>query len=80
VADAGGVYARAVLLSLGPNHSVTKGQVALDDRGLVGRVTEVGTRSARVLLITDINSRVPVTLESSRARALLVGTNGPARI
>ena len=76
VADAGGVYARAVLLSLGPNHSVTKGQVALDDRGLVGRVTEVGTRSARVLLITDINSRIPVTLESSRARAILVGTNG----
>jgi rod shape-determining protein MreC len=77
VADAGGVYARAVLLSLGPNHSVVKGQIALDDRGLVGRVSEVGARSARVLLITDINSRVPVILEGSRARALLVGTNGP---
>nr|WP_283949631.1 rod shape-determining protein MreC [Limobrevibacterium gyesilva] len=77
VADAGGVYARAVLLSLGPNHGITKGQIALDDRGLVGRVTEVGARSARVLLITDMNSRIPVILESSRARAMLVGTNGP---
>jgi len=77
VADAGGVYARAVLLSTGPNRVVTKGQIALDDRGLVGRVTEVGNRSARVLLITDINSRIPVTLETSRARAMLVGTNGP---
>jgi rod shape-determining protein MreC len=76
VADAGGVYARAVLLALGPNHSITKGQIALDDRGLVGRVTELGTRSARVLLITDLTSRIPVTLESSRARAMLVGTNG----
>jgi rod shape-determining protein MreC len=75
VADAGGVYARAVLLSTGPNRAVTKGQIALDERGLVGRVTEVGMRSARVLLITDINSRIPVTLESSRARAMLVGTN-----
>jgi rod shape-determining protein MreC len=75
VADAGGVYARAVLLSTGPNHVVTKGQIALDERGLVGRVTEVGMRSARVLLITDINSRIPVTLESSGARAMLVGTN-----
>jgi rod shape-determining protein MreC len=75
VADAGGVYARAVLLSTGPNHVVTKGQIALDERGLVGRVTEVGMRSARVLLITDINSRIPVTLEGSRARAMLVGTN-----
>ena len=77
VADAGGVYARAVLLSLGPNHGITKGQIALDERGLVGRVTEVGNRSARVLLLTDINSRIPVTLENSRARAMLVGTNGP---
>lgn len=76
VADAGGVYARAVLLSLGPNHGVTKGQVALDERGLVGRVTEIGTRSARVLLLTDMNSRIPVILENSRARAILVGNNG----
>ncbi len=76
VADAGGVYARAVLLSVGPNHSVTKGQIALDERGLVGRVTELGSRSARVLLITDMNSRIPVILEGSRARAMLVGTNG----
>ena len=75
VADAGGVYARAVLLSLGPNHGVTKGQVALDEHGLVGRVTEVGARSARVLLLTDMNSRIPVTLENSRARAILMGNN-----
>lgn len=76
VADAGGIYARAVLLSLGPNHGIVKGQIALDDRGLVGRVTELGARSARVLLLTDINSRIPVILETSRARAMLVGTNG----
>ena len=77
VADAGGVYARAVLLSLGPNHSVARGQIALDDRGLVGRVTELGARSARVLLITDLNSRIPVILQNSRARAMLLGTNSP---
>ncbi len=77
VADAGGVYARAVLLSAGPNHGITKGQIALDDHGLVGRVTEVGARSVRVLLLTDMNSRIPVTLESSRGRAILTGTNGP---
>lgn len=76
VADAGGVYARAVLLSAGANHGIAKGQIALDGRGLVGRVTEIGARSVRVLLITDINSRIPVVLENSRARAILVGTNG----
>lgn len=75
VADAGGVYARAVLLSTGPSRAVAKGQIALDEHGLVGRVTEIGLRSARVLLITDINSRIPVTLENSRAHAMLLGTN-----
>jgi rod shape-determining protein MreC len=77
VADAGGVYARAALLAVGPNHSIKKGEIALDERGLIGRVTEVGTRTARVLLITDLNSRIPVIMETSRARAILVGTNGP---
>ncbi len=77
VADAGGVYARAALLAVGPNHGIHKGEIALDERGLVGRVTEVGSRTARVLLITDLNSRIPVIMENSRARAILVGTNGP---
>jgi rod shape-determining protein MreC len=77
VADAGGLYAKAVLLSVGPNHGIRKGEIALDERGLVGRITEVGTRTARVLLITDLNSRIPVILETSRAHAILSGTNGP---
>jgi rod shape-determining protein MreC len=76
VADGGGTYARAVLLATPPQHAIRKGQVALDERGFVGRVTEVGSRSARVLLATDMNSRVPVTLEGSRARAVMAGTNG----
>ncbi len=76
VADAGGLYARAVLLSVGPNHGIRKGEIAVDERGLIGRVTEVGARTARVLLITDLNSRIPVTLETSGAHAILVGTNG----
>ncbi len=77
VADVGGVYAKAVLLSVAPGYAVPRGSIALDARGLVGRVTESGARTARVLLITDLNSRIPVTLETSRARAILTGTNGP---
>jgi rod shape-determining protein MreC len=77
VADGGGLYARAALLSVGPEHAVRRGNVALDAAGLVGRVTEVGTRTARVLLITDLSSRIPVQLGASRGRAILAGTNGP---
>lgn len=75
VADGGGTYARAVLLATAVQSPARKGQVALDERGFVGRVTEVGSRSARVLLATDINSRIPITLENSRARAIMVGNN-----
>lgn len=77
VADAGGTYARAVLVATGPHLRAHKGQVAMDERGLAGRVTEVGQRSARILLVSDINSRIPVVLEGSRARAMMAGTNGP---
>ena len=77
VDDAGGAYARAVLVALPPGHHLTRGRIVLDAQGLVGRVIQVGARSARIMLLTDLNSRVPVTLQNSRGRALLVGTNGP---
>jgi rod shape-determining protein MreC len=77
IADAGGLYDRAVLVALAPGVVVHVGEIALDAHGLVGRVTEVGKESARVLLITDLNSRIPVRLVSSGARAILAGTNAP---
>ncbi len=75
VADTGGVFARSLLVTVGARHGARKGQTVLATEGLVGRLSEVGARSSRVLLLTDINSRVPVLLEESRARAILVGTN-----
>ncbi|MFT9375812.1 rod shape-determining protein MreC [Komagataeibacter saccharivorans] len=77
VRDTSGLYARAVLLAINPDTSVHKGGIALDGAGLVGRVTEVGRRSARVLLITDSSSRLPVTLEASHAAAIMAGDNSP---
>jgi rod shape-determining protein MreC len=43
--------------------------------GLVGRLTEVGSRASRVLLITDLNSRIPVIVERTHANAVLAGDN-----
>jgi rod shape-determining protein MreC len=77
VADAGGLYDRAVLVALAPGVATHVGEIALDAHGLVGRVTEVGDESARVLLITDLNSRIPVRLVETDARAIVAGTNGP---
>ncbi|MGQ0665026.1 MAG: rod shape-determining protein MreC [Pseudomonadota bacterium] len=75
VADAGGSFVRSVLVVAGAKDGVAKGQAAMTGDGLVGRVGEVGSRSARVLLLTDLNSQVPVVLESTRERAVLAGDN-----
>lgn len=75
VADNGGAFVRSVLVHAGARDGAALGQAAVTGEGLAGRVAEVGGRSARVLLITDINSRIPVYLASSRERAVLAGDN-----
>lgn len=77
VGDPGGAFARSVLVNAGSRQGVAKGQAAVTAEGLAGRVAEVGERSARILLITDINSRVPVLVGPGRERAVLAGDNGP---
>lgn len=75
IADSGGALVRSLVVNAGSRDGVRKGQAAITGRGLAGRVAAVGDRSARVLLITDINSRVPVLMEASRNRAILSGDN-----
>src|SRR5580704_4049940 len=75
IANSGGAYVRTILLNAGSDDRVARGQAAMTGEGLVGRLTEVGNRAARVLLITDLNSRIPVTIESSHVNAVLAGDN-----
>ncbi|MDW3204799.1 MAG: rod shape-determining protein MreC [Alphaproteobacteria bacterium] len=71
----GSTFVRSLVLNVGHSDGAQKGQAAVTGDGLIGRVAEVGQRSSRVLLITDLNSRVPVVIENSRARAILAGDN-----
>lgn len=75
IADAGGPFMRNVLIYAGQNNGLKVGQVAMAGGGLAGRVVSVGRSSSRILLINDINARVPVLVERSRERALIVGDN-----
>lgn len=75
IADTGGAFAHTLVLNAGQGDGVRRGQAVLSDQGFVGRVAEVGNHTARVLLLTDLNSRIPVIIESSRARAVLAGNN-----
>jgi len=75
IGDSGGAFVRSMLINAGSRDGLAKGQAAMTGRGLAGRVTAVGLRSARLLLITDINSRVPVIVQASRDRAIMAGDN-----
>ena len=75
LADSGNAFAKSILISAGSDEGVEKGQAVMAGDGLIGRVVEAGKQSSRVLLITDINSRVPVLIEDTRQHAILAGNN-----
>jgi len=75
VGDQVGAFVREMLVAAGTRDGIKKGQAAMTGDGLAGRVADVGQRSARVLLLTDINSRIPVLVERTRDRAILAGDN-----
>ena len=75
LADTGNAFVHSILISAGTKDGVQKGQAVMSGDGLIGRIVEAGQRSARVLLVTDINSRVPVLIEDTRQHAILAGHN-----
>ena len=75
LSDAGNKFVRSLIVMAGEDDGVRKGQAVLSAEGLVGRVVEVGSKTARILLIDDMNSRLPVVVEDSRQHAIMAGRN-----
>lgn len=73
VGNAGNSLAHRIRIDAGAMQGVKKHQAVMNERGLLGRVISVGRHSAEVLLITDMNSRVPVMTEPGGLRAILAG-------
>ncbi len=69
------VFSSSLLLDTGKKLGIKRYQAIISSDGLVGRITDAGEDSSRVLLITDINSRIPIISETSRTRAILTGDN-----
>ncbi|MDE2028983.1 MAG: rod shape-determining protein MreC [Alphaproteobacteria bacterium] len=77
IADTGGAYSRGLIVTAGKVDGVRPGMAAMTGNGLIGRVVEVGDWSSRILLITDLNSRIPVAVADTGDRAILAGDNSP---
>ncbi len=75
VADAGGPFVRTILIGAGERDGIQRGQAIATGDGVVGRVVGVGSHASRVLLLTDLNSRVPVIIQGTKLHAILIGDN-----
>lgn len=76
--DQSGGFARSLLVNVGRRDGILIKQAAITRHGLVGQVVAVGERSARILLVTDVNSRIPVIVGPARHRAIFSGRNAHA--
>jgi rod shape-determining protein MreC len=75
IAETGGPFMRTMVINVGTEHGVSKGQAVINERGLVGWIVGAGQSSSRVLLATDLNSRIPVMIGEDGDRAILQGDN-----
>ncbi|NWG46555.1 MAG: rod shape-determining protein MreC, partial [Alphaproteobacteria bacterium] len=75
IADSGGPFVDTLIVNVGAREGVRKGQAVVAGEGVIGRIIGTGERSARVLLLTDLNSRIPVLVEPNMLPGILAGDN-----
>ena len=67
-------FLKSVILNRGFNSGLKKGMPVLKGPYFVGRITEVNYLSSRVLLISDLNSKIPVLIEPMGYQAIMSGS------
>ena len=75
LADSGSPFRQSVLLNVGERDGIRDGWGTMDGIGLVGRISGVGDRTSRVLLLTDSSSRIPIVVQPSGLKGILSGDN-----
>ncbi|MEM8988660.1 MAG: rod shape-determining protein MreC [Pseudomonadota bacterium] len=73
VGESNGPFLRAMIVNVGADQDIERGQAVIDDYGLVGHVVTAGRKASRILLLTDLNSRIPVYIEEADIQAILGG-------
>ena len=72
-------YLNSFVINIGSNKGIKNGMAVLDGKNFIGRIVDVNFFSSRVLLVSDLNSKIPVLSEPSGSHAILSGhgTNEP---
>ena len=74
--DKSSPYLKSIIINKGSKAGILKGMPVIDKEYLVGRVVETNYLSSRVLLLSDLNSRIPVTFGEDGVQAILKGSGG----
>jgi rod shape-determining protein MreC len=77
-ATSSGTFQRSAIINAGRNEGIKAGYPALASEGLAGQVASVASLGARLKLLTNAESRIPVYVGPNEVRAVLIGDNGPA--
>ena len=70
-------FHHTLIIAGGASHGLTVDQPVLIHQNLIGRIKEMGGRTARVILLTDLTSRVPVMIGDTNDHAILLGNGSP---
>jgi len=71
-------FLQTMILDAGKAQGIKPGQAVIDARGMIGRIFLTGHHTSWVILLTDLNSRIPVTLEPGNVQAIMAGDNTTA--
>ena len=74
LSDKGSPFLKSIIVNKGSKHGLSLGMIAIDGGYLVGKVVEVNYMSARILLLSDLNSKIPVIIEPNEIFSILSGT------
>ena len=74
LSDKSSPYLRSIIINKGSKHKINLGMVVVDGAYLVGKIVEVNYSSSRVLLLSDLNSKIPVIVEPNTVFSILSGT------
>jgi rod shape-determining protein MreC len=71
--DKNSPFLRSIIINKGSRNDIKLGMAALDGIYFIGKIVEVNYLTSRILLISDINSKIPVFLEPSSTQAIMSG-------
>ena len=74
IVDHDSPYLKSIIINKGSKDKIKIGTNIYDRSYLIGRVVEVNYKTSRVLLLSDLNSNVPVTIAPQNIQAIITGT------